>query len=609
MYNNSNYRLRLHTIDGTTQRRPKNMIRRTKSNSLKMITHKIRHKGQSRNDDNDTTKETLVEESSPSLVEVLCSLQEQTKDNLQRCNSLPLVTRNSVGIPDGDSLRKKTNCSLPTTPTRFYGQYSAGVKSKSYTSHLQQASSTDFNRLFRTRTDSNTKSQSPSTTTSNSYDSQRSSSSSKSISLAQLCIAPDSIPDFVIPPSRRKHHPPDMTSEDISGDAMQVLCKYRSRPLSESFSANVVSFNPKNINTRHNFDDKQQCFDPGRPRGMTLKHIQHTTSSYGFPMLKEPAQWFIDESMFHSRPKIRISESSEKNQLKVTPDEPLLKTAPVKPTTPKHHPEQKIFKRNLSLEECSLSTLLEVKDREGFLPSLPRLQSQSKSSSCVNDVKLSPPEILPLRALSNSSLKKHTNEKSTSSPCVTNLEGVLQPDPSQVGSSPISTTVKNRASEIHRSPLVYSSNRLQIIGNIQQALVEFSGWIDPCSETVSITVHSAHLPDADVKSSEAKVVAWVGHEDRKCRFKRQHTEWAPMLSNDSYLFETEMHFKFHGQINSNFVTFKVVTQRVGERNKSHCAGRVTVPLGPHRPAFTHLTRILERTYKVYIYANYIIYKK
>ena len=115
---------------------------------------------------------------------------------------------------------------------------------------------------------------------------------------------------------------------------------------------------------------------------------------------------------------------------------------------------------------------------------------------------------------------------------------------------------------------------------------------------MNVTLHSVFLPEMDIETLETRVFVWMGKHNNKRRFSRQKTDWMSADSDDRYLFETEMNFRFHDDIDSYWLTFKVVTRRAENIDICHRAGKVMVSVGARGPAFCHITRILEATYQV-----------
>ena len=118
----------------------------------------------------------------------------------------------------------------------------------------------------------------------------------KSSSSSQFGLTKYSVPDFVIPHRSKPKKNRSCTRDRISG--------------SNDYPERLISAE----DTGHSFDsdDDVEMPDPSDPNaaavvkqidlnllGMTLKHVEKTISSYGFLMLRQPATWNLDETMFH----------------------------------------------------------------------------------------------------------------------------------------------------------------------------------------------------------------------------------------------------------------------------------------------------------------------
>ena len=351
-------------------------------------------------------------------------------------------------------------------------------------------------------------------------------------SYSQLGLTPDTIPEFVIP-TRKTYTPTyrNLNKSTIPG-SNEFMCKTLCKPSSETFPATVSSFGSiPAFTSKPNVG--RQLFDPGLPRGMTLKHIELSTTNYGFPMLSEPARWATEESIFHNS---RSTLSGDQN------------------ATTGNHRERP---RRASLPAMPTSTL------GPFL---------SKSSS--NQISR-----LKLRRTSSPAL--HMN---------------LTRAPPHGSTSKKQTETESQG--YRRSPYVYSCDKSIVIANIKQPVIEFSGTVNSATKTVNVTLHSVFLPGMDIERLETRVFVWMGKHEDKCRFSRQKTDWMTEDSTDRYLFGTEMNFRFDGDIDSYWLTFKAVTRRVENRDICHRAGKVMVSVAARGEAFSHITRILEATYQV-----------
>ena len=360
---------------------------------------------------------------------------------------------------------------------------------------------------------------------------------------SQLGVTPDTIPEFVIPTRRKSSTPTcrSLNKNTVHGSNV-FMCKTLCKPSSEAFSATVSSFDrgPMSESTPKSSEERQ-LFDPGLSRGMTLKHVDLSTSSYGFPMLTEPARWATEESIFHSS-----------------------KSAPCG--------NQNASTSNFE-KTCTLPVIPE-RTRRGSLPT-------------IHTSTLNPPSLNPCSNQSN-----RLKLRRTSSPAFMGLT---------IGPPHKSTFEKQKETEsqgYRRLPYVYSGNKSIVIANIKQPAIEFSGTVNAATKTVNVTLHSVFLPEMDIETIETRVVVWMGKHNNKRRFSRQKTDWMSADSDDRYLFETEMNFRFHDDIDSYWLTFKVVTRRAENIDICHRAGKVMVSVGARGPAFCHITRILEATYQV-----------
>ena len=326
---------------------------------------------------------------------------------------------------------------------------------------------------------------------------------------SQLGLTADTIPEFVIPPTLKRSSTLSRNVSKITvPESNEFMCKVLHRPRSEVFPASVSSYD-----SMSNTSVDRQFFDPGLPRGLTLKHIEISTTNYGFPMLSEPARWATDESIFHSS----------------------------------SHSRSTLSEQNSTSSNCE-----KTKDSKF---------SRSESSASCDE---------PSDGTNRNKSAESTFEKQ----------------------------VEIESQDYRRSPYVYSCNKSIVIANVKQPLVEFSGELNSTTKTVNVTLHSVYLPGMDIERLETRVFVWMGKHHHKCRSSRQKTKWMSEDSTDRYLFGTEMNFRYHDDISLYWLTFKVVTRRVDNKDIYHRAGKVMLPVGSRGAAFCHITRILEATYQV-----------